>query len=420
MPERTYQATYKPKAGPRKAGKVELQFTVTGTSKVLAKAAAEQALQAMNEPKVDYTGPRLERVEGSPTPPDTVLQGESEANSSEGDTDSIEQATGDSWGALYGSPNDDSVMMSDPADGMTTGAEVNQVAESAGSQSSVAEVEGPPEFVPIFDRQLQELNAEIAALLPGERLRREGIAAEVYHKSEGWGSSKVKDYIKCPATVAPSTGSSFDKKPTKAMRIGTAYHAATLEPELFQRDYEDVKASPLSNQGEYDDVLKMRDATLNNIGWLLQGGSSEVSYWYRLNEHIVLKCRIDYELPTLPLDLKSAADVSDQAIADAVDRFGYALQQEHYKIVSGKPQFAFLFQQNQAPFLTSIPVQLDMDLQEYAQLKLAKTYEDIKFSIVNDYWPVNRSTNQPDEVQTLVVGLKAWKRRELESMRIEA
>ncbi len=420
MAQRTYRGTYKPKAKARKAGKIEIELTVTGATQVLAKAAAAKALQEMGEVASDYTGPRMVWLKNGSAAPQvsTEAEGTSGQGNNAADSESIEQATGDSWGALYGSPNDDSVMISDPAlpaDESGVSDEGCEPLNSAGSDLTVAEVEAEPLTI---EQQVKLINAKVSALGIGERLRLENVPAEVYHPSIGWGSTRVKDYIKSPALAKAGIDGHMEKKPTKSMRIGTAYHAASLEPDFFRQEYTQGDDMPI-NQAEYDDVIRMRDATLKSVGYLLQGGAAEVSYWYRVSNELVIKCRIDYELPRLALDLKSAADVSDEGIVSAVDRFGYALQQEHYILASGCGQFAFLFQQNAAPWLTSLPVQLDDDLVEFAQLKLEKTYREIEQSEANDHWPVNRSADDGG-VQTLVVGLKGWKRRELEELRIGA
>ncbi len=413
-----YRVDYAPK---NKAawdrGCVDVSYTIRNEKNpTAARRLADESLgQEFNA--ADYKRGKVFEVAPEPiieeeTPTAAVEPGDHNADGSQAavdtaDTDSVAQAAGDSWGQLYGTPTEKA-----PAPAEDVGNAADNPAAHAGADLTVADVEA------LHAGMLLGLNAAIDALPVGGRLRREGIPAEIYHRSIGWGSTRVKDFIKSPALARAGIDGHMEKKPTKSQRVGTAYHAACLEPELFTREYTQADKMPI-NDAEYDDVIRMRDATMNNLGYLLQGGAAEVSYWYRVSENLVIKCRIDYELPRLALDLKSAVDVSDEGIVSAVDRFGYALQQEHYILASGCGQFAFLFQQNAAPWLTSLPVELDDDLVEYAQLKLDKTYREIEQSEANDYWPVNRSADDGG-VQTLVVGLKGWKRKELEELRIGA
>lgn len=208
---------------------------------------------------------------------------------------------------------------------------------------------------------------------------REGIyyslSNEDYHADEAIGSTSVKAISESPANLYfnPFKGS-------KSAHIGSAIHAALLEPELFREEYllmEDVssraskeyKAATTCTKPEYilvgsevDTVNRMFETSRLNddfMDYMRTKGASEVSMFATCPETgLRLKCRFDRLSETLPypLDVKSCRDATERGFSNAFGQYHYHIQAAFYlyvlKLVTGNEfnQFAFFAIENTPPY----------------------------------------------------------------------
>lgn len=143
---------------------------------------------------------------------------------------------------------------------------------------------------------------------------------------------------------------------TPAMRLGSAFHVATLEADKFEKHWargSDLKATTKEGKAakkelamqytpakilkpaDYDIVCRMRDSVLAHpvASDLLEGAKTEVvAMWTDEGSGISCKSKID----ALPgddgylVDLKSTIDASPEHMAKAIANFGYYRQAGHY------------------------------------------------------------------------------------------
>jgi exodeoxyribonuclease VIII len=143
---------------------------------------------------------------------------------------------------------------------------------------------------------------------------------------------------------------------TPAQLLGTAVHAAVLEPESFsaqfrvadtdgrtkagkeQREAAAAAGVTLFSTDDYADVLGMAGAVLTHpiAGKLIDGARTEVILrWKDMATEVLCKGRAD-AVATLDgkpavVDLKTTGDASPQATARSLGSFGYHIQLAHYR-----------------------------------------------------------------------------------------
>lgn len=173
-----------------------------------------------------------------------------------------------------------------------------------------------------------------------------------YQKIPAMSFSSFKEFMKTPAHYkayisAPPT------KSTDPQDLGTAVHAAILEPNEFDSKYKVVEGRRNRNdvkeqiafwisQGatvikpeHYEAAVRLRDKVYSHevIGPLLSGGVKEHSVLTTCRlSGAPIKCRPDHfnESAGVALDLKTFDDLSDKAIDSQIRRMKYHLQALHY------------------------------------------------------------------------------------------
>lgn len=202
-----------------------------------------------------------------------------------------------------------------------------------------------------------------------------GMPDSEYHADPAIGSTSVKQISISPANLYfnPFKGS-------KSAHIGSAIHAALLEPELFRNDYllmpdvtsrssKEYKSATECTNPEYilvgsevDTVNRMFDSSRLNedfMDYMNTKGHSEVSMFAECPETgLILKCRFDRLSDTLayPLDVKSCRDASERGFSHAMGQFKYHIQAAFYlyvlKLATGleSNNFAFFAIENTAPY----------------------------------------------------------------------
>lgn len=219
--------------------------------------------------------------------------------------------------------------------------------------------------------QVDEIETQIHALLPGERLRLVGVPAEVYHATAGYGSTAIKEahksmmhfdhYINSERDITPQLQAIFDQ--------GSAVHCAVLEPHLYDQEFaayppgvrktsKDGKSFSDANPGKtmitaavQDSVFAMRNRLLADpyTAKLLTAGESEVSYWYREpTTGVIIKARVDHDHDRVMVDLKTTKDETPEEFRKTLF-FTYAVQDALYKLVTGKASMFFVGVCKKAP-----------------------------------------------------------------------
>lgn len=190
---------------------------------------------------------------------------------------------------------------------------------------------------------------------------------EVYHAHpEGVSSSGLKLVERSPAHYRYQAA----RAPSRAMEIGTAVHAALLEPQVFADEYvllKDVKDRRGSEYkaatkvhgtervlvaSEADQVAGMQEAVLSNPAMskrLNAEGWRELSLFVRDPETGVL-VRVRYDLLTvsgIAVDLKSCQDARPEEFSKSIYNYAYdlsaALYTDAFQWATGNPIGAFEF-----------------------------------------------------------------------------
>lgn len=174
-----------------------------------------------------------------------------------------------------------------------------------------------------------------------------GMSNDAYHSYDGISKSGLDLVARSPAHYAYRTA----HEPTRAMVIGSATHAAILEPELFAKQYmllrdvtdrrssaykqaaEQFGADNVLTGTEADSVIGMQNAIQLNRhlqSLLTQPGWCEISVFATDPVTGVLtKCRFDKLLHNLQsIDLKTTQDLRD--FDKSVANYRYHVQQAFY------------------------------------------------------------------------------------------
>lgn len=201
------------------------------------------------------------------------------------------------------------------------------------------------------------------------------ISNEDYHKDEAIGSTTIKAISVSPANLYfnPFKGS-------KAAQIGTAIHAALLEPDMFERDFilepeitsrasREYKALAVDHDpekiligSEVETINRMIESSRLNedfMDYLGAKGRSEVSMFATCPiTGLKLKCRFDRlsDSHAYPLDVKSCRDATERGFSSAFGQYHYHVQAAFYlyvlKLAAGRDlnQFCFFAIENNAPY----------------------------------------------------------------------
>lgn len=202
-----------------------------------------------------------------------------------------------------------------------------------------------------------------------------GLSNEDYHKDEAIGSTSVKAISVSPANLYfnPFKGS-------KSAQIGTAIHAALLEPEVFEKDFilepeiktraskeykelaKTYNADNILINSEVETITRMIESARMNtdfMDYVAAKGKSEVSMFATCPiTGLRLKCRFDRlsDSHPYPLDVKSCMDATERGFSQAFGKYHYHIQAAFYlyvlKLTTGieLDQFCFFALQNKPPY----------------------------------------------------------------------
>ena len=209
---------------------------------------------------------------------------------------------------------------------------------------------------------------------------------EDYFAAPRASNSLLSELKKSPAHLQHAI--SFPSEPTPAMRLGTAFHVATLEPRSFDENWargselsgrtkegkaakaaleEQFDADKILKPDDYDTVCEMRESVLTHsiANHFLQGAETEVAaFWTDDESGIECKAKIDalptespiaYDNGDYLVDLKSTIDASPEHMAKAIANFGYARQAAHYlSPFEDRDRFIIIAVEKKPPFALGV------------------------------------------------------------------
>lgn len=282
----------------------------------------------------------------------------------------------------------------------------------------------------ILKGQITKLNKRLAALKPGELLVIENLHNDVYHGCEGVSTSKIKVFLECPAKYrAMFITKEIEREDKAVFDLGSAAHGLILEPEHFHRDF--------VLQPDYIDVRRGRkwdafcevnqDRTvLTKQQWefchamrqsverhpfgsrLLTGGKAEVSY-FKCDEEtgLIIKCRPDYKLEDLIVDVKTCASSEPAQFARTALRLGYHIQDAVYRDIIGCGEFTFVAVESVKPFVVTAPITCTPRAHGLGYEEYRRAVTGIREAMDFDLWP--GYTTEPVEID-----LQPWQLNQLE------
>lgn len=262
-----------------------------------------------------------------------------------------------------------------------------------------------------------------------------GITNDAYHSGEGISKSGLDLIGRSPLHywakyIDPNR---VPQEPTPAMQLGTAIHAAVLEPDLFARDYvvvpTDAPRRPtrtqLAAKKPSDDtvaaIIYWNDFDRANAGRtvisvddyqtcsaiqenvrrhpaaqvLLTDGEPELSvYWRDEQTGVLCKCRPDwmnYKANAI-VDVKSCEDASPAGFQKSIIKYGYHVQAAWYldglKAATGHAPSAFIFAafEKARPYATAF-YYADEDMIELGRMLYRERLDLYAGCLKQNLWP---------------------------------
>lgn len=237
-----------------------------------------------------------------------------------------------------------------------------------------------------------------------------GMPNDVYHALPGISKSGLDLIARSPAHYAFREY----REPTRAMQLGSATHAAILEPELFAKQYmlltdvsdrrgseykqavKEYGADNVLTSAEAQQVRGMVDAVKQNphaVQRLNEAGEAELSVFARDPEtDVLVKCRFDFlSMSGKSLDLKTTQDLRD--FARSVANYRYHVQQAFYEDVyfwaTGEylQAFDFLALESSVPHANRI-ITLDTPSVDYGRKLYREALNAYAECLESDTWPM--------------------------------
>lgn len=260
------------------------------------------------------------------------------------------------------------------------------------------------------------------------------IEADEYHANPAVGHSSLVKIMRSPAHYLEYITNK--PGPTPAMLLGTAAHAAILEPALFSRDFvaapsfdrrtkegkalaeawanDNAGKTPLTPE-QFEAVQGMSLAVQGHAGAarLLGDGIAEGSaFWTDAETGIGCKCRPDF---TSMLDgnivgiadVKTCADASTEEFARSMVKFGYDLQAAFYqdgiKAITGSTvPFYFVAVEKTAPYAVAVYRASD-EVIEVGRAKYRGALQLMKWCQDSGGWPGYQPSGEIE-----VIDLPRW------------
>lgn len=282
--------------------------------------------------------------------------------------------------------------------------------------------------------------------IKGESMKpgiKKNLSNDEYHSSDGISKSGLDLIAQSPLHywaryLDPERQ---PKEPTPALRLGTAIHAAVLEPEKFASDFvvaPDVDKRTTEGKARWADfVMAAAGKTIISSAdfdkcrriaqqvrqhptaqMLFDSGVAEQSaFWVDQETGVLCKCRPDWLTKQVVVDLKSATDASPQVFQRSAYAYRYHVQAAWYldglAAATGKQRDVFVFAafEKEPPFACAFyyadQAMIEAGRREYR--RLLQIYADsLNSGRWNGYpielqaltlpgWAVPANDNQPTE-----------------------
>lgn len=255
-----------------------------------------------------------------------------------------------------------------------------------------------------------------------------GMPNDAYHAYPAWNKSSLDLIARSPAHYRYSA----KREATRAMEIGSAVHAAILEPELFAQEYMLLQDVTDRRSSAYKEACKtypsdrvltgteaaqvagiqasVRCPLLDADGW------AEISVFATCPETgLLIKCRFDY-LTTdgRALDLKTTQDACAAEFAKSVFNYRYHVQDAFYRHVFAAAtgtelqSFTFLAIEKEPP-LYHAEYELDAEAQEIGRFYAMRDLRTAAACEQSGEWPAPANDNR-------LLSLPGWAVSEYETM----
>ncbi len=267
------------------------------------------------------------------------------------------------------------------------------------------------------------------------------MPADEYHRDLAVSRSQLVDISKSPRHFWWNHLSGLaEKKETKALRFGSAFHTLVLEPDQFnQRCYvwsgqsratkegkaeyadalEKSQGKTLLKQDEFDQAQAMAKALLSEPAAskvLAAHGKIEASLFWRDPDHGVnVKARPDYYRDDgIVLDLKTTEDAGKEEFERSIVKYFYDVQaymqiEGIYQVTGKRPDnFVFVCQEKSPPYCTAFYV-AGNDLIESGRHRYNRLMRKYAECSKTGQWPGYGSLIQP-------IGVPVWFLKRLEEL----
>lgn len=253
-----------------------------------------------------------------------------------------------------------------------------------------------------------------------------GMPNSEYHAHPGISNSGLAEVNQSPSHYKHKR----PKEPTRAMEIGTAIHAAVLEPERYKSEYillPEVKARTAT---EYKSAVKIHGSErvlvmqeIENVEGMYNAARSNTYVNSRISEDghnelsvfafdpetgVLCKCRFDYLSNSLrAIDLKKTQDARTDAFSRSIYNYRYHVQSAFYSDVfywaTGKTleSFEFLAIEEKAPHGMKL-YELDADSFQIGREQYRVDLNTYAECLENNNWPIY------DCSETEEISLPGW------------
>lgn len=263
----------------------------------------------------------------------------------------------------------------------------------------------------------------------------EGISNADYHGGPGISISGLKLFQRSPLHYWSTyhDPNRPEREDSKAFRLGTAIHAAVLEPDAFAATYKvapqcdrrtkEGKAIAAAFEAECgpDTVILPPDefAAVEAIAAqvkrhpmasnIMAQGAPEVSvYWEDVETGVLCRCRPDWLAPGIILDVKSTEDASPWEFQRTIVRYGYHLQAAWYMDglhAAGQSRDAFVFMavEKSRPHAVAL-YYADQEMLDFGRAEYRRLLDQYARCSSRNEWPGYPPVVSP-------IGLPLWMQR---------
>jgi len=253
-----------------------------------------------------------------------------------------------------------------------------------------------------LEQSVEVINERAEALKPGERFEIRGLPSEISHCATGLGSTAIR-----AATRSMAHYWSYLHTPrteSKDMLLGTLTHLFIFEPSritdliVVQPDHltpgnnnawkgwKAEQTRTIITKAELEYSAHMANSIMDNMGHFFTGGFPELSVWYRDPQtSLLLKARADYVLGDAIIDLKTTR-AEDAGRFEYICATEYAIQDAHYRAVTGLADMVFAGVSKEAPYQCFLCKQ-GKEVRVNAANKIAAALDAIVFAQEYNQYP---------------------------------